>query len=190
MKALVSYEPEFVAHGGPAFNGATLSDVFGERDIDVADVAANGVGVAIMWLHTDMWGVVDIASQDIYATANRPDLLIPWMTAFMRCATFCGECGRVHPLNQECKGDDDPICLCGHHSTEHNYTPSGTGSTFCRHSDDVDKYGHPVGNCGCDEFYPQDDSEPCGGCDAEAGEKCRPSCTAAAALRNQMEDSK
>jgi len=82
----------------------------------------------------------------------------------------------------------DQACLCGHDETEHNYTPSGTGSTACHHAESLDADGWPVGNCGCDEFYPQDDAEPCANCGAEPLEKCRPSCTALAAYRNELQD--
>lgn len=78
-------------------------------------------------------------------------------------------------------------CRCGHHSTEHNYSPSGQGVSFCRWSEGVDKYGHPVGNCGCDEFDPLEWS--CDSCNAAPGEACRPYCTAEAAIQNMREDS-
>lgn len=45
---------------------------------------------------------------------------------------------------------DEP-CWCGHPASEHNYTPSGCGTTHCLHDSE---YGEIRCEAYCREFYP------------------------------------
>lgn len=50
---------------------------------------------------------------------------------------------------------ETPDCVCGHPAEEHNYSPSGCGTTHCLH--DVDDYGAPNCEHGCREYLTADD---------------------------------
>lgn len=51
---------------------------------------------------------------------------------------------------------DDRTCHCGHDETDHNYTPSGCGSTHCM----VDnEYGGYSPTCDCREYWPAIEDE-------------------------------
>jgi len=51
---------------------------------------------------------------------------------------------------------DNRTCHCGHDETDHNYTPSGCGSTHCM----VDnEYGGYAPTCSCREYWPASEDE-------------------------------